>query len=153
MKNNICYLTITEYQLFIGSEHYYGALRCNGEKVEVNHKMSEKEATYLNNKDFKSPRSFYKKGMETMRFATYESVIDKGLKLYKKVFPNAKVLLLGNPAYIEPMEVLSASKEIREKTSLMHLQHCEYMEKYREEGMDEKADKLYKEFKKILEQL
>jgi len=104
------YLDINSWNgISIGATHFYGELLCfDGaglKKVTVTHKMTSKMAKELSKKD----DWHYKPGEETHRFSDKEQIIDKAKEIWKREFPNGRVLFLGSGSSIEPKQILDTS--------------------------------------------
>ena len=95
----ICYLEITTWVgLSPGATHSYGKLRCDKDSVSLKRRVSKEENSRL--KD----RFLHTKTTEA--FNSEKSLIAKARRVWKKHFPNATHLCLGNSSYIEPHKTL-----------------------------------------------
>ena len=116
---NIVYLDITSWQgMSIGAEHFYGALIHSGDtyqKIEVEGKMTSKQAKALSKKD-----DFpYRAGSRTTRFETREEVIEAAKIVFAEKFPGIEFLVVGNAAACDPKLVVVGPEEKKEKANLI----------------------------------
>lgn len=79
--------------------------------------MTAKDAVHFNKAD--GFGSAWKKGMKTERFLTEGTVIDLAIETYQDHFPNAGLLIKGDPAYAEPMPILDGPDDVRAKASTL----------------------------------
>lgn len=82
----------------LGASHFYGNLRFEDDRKELTYKLTAAQAARLDDG--------YQAGDSTERFFTEEAVIERALSAWQRLFPRAKVLLLGNSSYIEPKLIL-----------------------------------------------
>lgn len=91
----------------IGASHCYGHLKgYNGGEFrchEISRKLSDQEAKILNEID---RHESYEEGSETERFNDEQSVINEAVKIWRDFFPNAKILVNGQFAILEPKTIL-----------------------------------------------
>jgi len=120
-EEHIVFLTITTWvgTCVIGADHYYGRLRpLNGnQSFDVSYKLSKEDAKNLNRgiKPENVKSIGYKEGDESERFRSRKKLIAEAKKQFKKRFPKAKVLVLGDRGIIEPQEILVGPREFKSK--------------------------------------
>lgn len=116
--SKVCYLEITSLAgMSLGATHYYGKLICGDERIELERVLTSKSAAELSIKD--DPHDEYKHlfhwraGQKTTRFDTKESIKRIAKRVMHERFPCATILLVGNSAHIEPMQVLVGPDELK----------------------------------------
>jgi len=114
MKLKICKVEWTDFSGCIGGEHLYPTIRYNHKKIELQRKMSAKDARYLNSKD---DYGSYKAGDETQRFDSEEQIAKEARKQWKKLCPKGELLLMGNGAIPKALE---GKKSLVDKINKMH---------------------------------
>ena len=125
MKIIPCYLDIQTWGgISIGAIHYYGSLKCDREqnyaKVELKHKLTQKEADALTTKDRVDSSCGYEKGYLSERFDTEKQIIRLALKTYKIHFPKANILIRGSATYAEPQPCLDGPKKIKNRINQLY---------------------------------
>ncbi len=157
--NQVVYLDITSFSgVSIGAEHYYGKLVCSGDEyktIELEKKLTSRQAKELNKKD--GYGSVFRADSLTGRFDTEQEIISLAIVEYKKHFPEAKILLLGDSASAEAKKVLDApSKELQEKCNALFNEQKKigWINRggffYRTEEGEEKAWDLYKQWNRLI---
>lgn len=111
-RHCIVTLEVTCWAFSIGGEHYTGYVRGykkGGEyhQVEVSHKLTAKQALALNKKDdVKGGCGRHKPGGISGRFDTRAQIERAAIATYKKKFPDAVVLNLGDACVADVQKVL-----------------------------------------------
>jgi len=106
----IAYIDVYTWQgMSIGAIHYYAKLTCGSENVELKGKLTQRHATYLNkeNRQRGYDWDMYKPGDVYGGFVERQEAIDLAIKTFKHHFKQARCLLLGKRAFIEPKPVLA----------------------------------------------
>lgn len=100
-------LEMLDWGVSVGGEHLYGSLHgyIDGEYkiIELKKTLTESDVLLLNKKD---KHISYKVGQKSKRFNTEDEVRKEAIKVWKSMFPNAKVLLEGQSSYVEPKKIL-----------------------------------------------
>lgn len=159
-RSAIVYLDITSYRgVSVGAEHFYGKLVNSGEKyevVELEQVMTKKMAIELNKKD--GFGSVGRAGSKTDRFLGKDKLIGFAKKEYKKHFPKAKLLLLGNSSSVSVKKVLDCeSEDVLKKCNKLYDEYkkIEWINRggffYRTPEGEVLEDELYGKWAKILE--
>jgi hypothetical protein len=111
MKLKICHLSISSFRgISPGAIHFYGSLWYGGERVELKKKMDAKQAAYLSTKDYK-----YHAGEITERFNSENEILDIAIKLWKKYYPEADVLLEGSSGVLDPQKCLDGPSILKKR--------------------------------------
>lgn len=104
----IVYLSISSWQgISIGAEHYYGKLHFNHdvEDVELKRTLNKQAANELTKTHSRIGMSIdYEEGEETISWNGVQSIVDYAKTVYKKHFPGADVLVIGDYVNCEPKE-------------------------------------------------
>lgn len=120
----ICYLKITSFSgLSLGATHYYGALQCGDCETELEHRLTRREAIAYNKVErrIKPNGTFiYREGQKTRGFTSENDIIELAIETYKKHFPNAEILLLGERGYHEPCRVLDAPESFKREMNALN---------------------------------
>jgi hypothetical protein len=112
----IVYLNITNYLMCPGAEHWYGTLvgdRGPGlysKEVELKHKLTESGAARMNRRE----GGDWEAGEETNRFFREEQVREEALLRYKRMFPEATILVDGRHGVCDPQPVMDGPPKIME---------------------------------------
>lgn len=113
-------LEVLYWGVALGGEHYTGTLKgytdMGFKSYKVEHKLSQKEATYLNKKDCTNSRFFvYRKGQLSDRFETLDQLEREAVKIYKKEFPFSIVLVLkrGSVSVCSPEKILDGPEPFK----------------------------------------
>lgn len=102
---HICYLKISTWVgLSPAATHHYGTLRFNGSFTELKRKVTTKDIE-------KDKERYLHVGDTTNGFDTEEALIRKAKKEWKKFYPKATHLVLGEGSYIEPHKVLTGDNK------------------------------------------
>jgi hypothetical protein len=143
MNDSIAILEINSFEFIsAGASHYYGKLHCGDEKVELERKLNKNTV-----KDFKDQR--YAVGGKTQRFNSEKHLLIYTLRVWKKIFPNAKVLLIGSSAYLDPQKCIAGDKILKKKIN-NYYKRAEEIGFY--EGNEKEMTKISNEYmKEILE--
>jgi hypothetical protein len=157
----VVYLKIRTY---VGSatvywaKHWQGALFHAGDRdgVEVTFAMSQADADAANKEDgpYDSPEDVacgylgsYHEGSTSTRFLSKESLLEAALACWQKQFPNASVLIEGEPGVIEPQPILVGPQSIKDRiNSIWEL--CEKLGWW-DSGNEDECEKLSDEWQKI----
>lgn len=121
----------------IFATHYYGNLASLNEtchSVDVTFKLSKEDAKYLNEIADMKGTIGYKAGESSERFNRREDLIKSAKKQFRKIFPGAKVLVLGNTGYVEPQIILVGPKQFKDKINKL-------ANEYEELDWDRKEDR------------
>ena len=158
-ENIIVHLQISSFMDIgsIGATHYYGKLVGYIDNQythkDIEKPMNEEDVKKLSEKDDFE----YHIGHMTSRFDTEDEIINIARKKYKDIFKEAKVLLLGNSAHIEPKFVIDAPFDMKVELNnlFFEAEQIGYTEKH---GFfycndEDKMDKLGDRFYKILENI
>lgn len=119
--NEIICLHITSWNgISIGAEHYYGELMRyeynEDPDIELKRKIKEvTEARYLSKKV--GYKGMYKVGDETNCFTTRDQVKKEARRQYKKLYPGAKVIVIGNNGIHEPQEIILGPRVFKKKVN------------------------------------
>lgn len=111
MKTNIVNLEISSFEgISDGAVHYYGKLCYNSEfpKVELQRKLNKRNIG-------KFRKEFYHIGDVTTRFNSENHVIRAAKRIWKKLFPNALVLLVGSSSILDPQKCIDGDPVLRKK--------------------------------------
>jgi len=130
-EENIVFLKVSSWKgISIGAGHFYGVLidLVTHESVELSYPLTQKEADCLNKKaGFLTSETIrtvgYKVGEASDRFPNEEQVITTAKKQFKKSFPTAAILILGDHALAEPQQVLVGPKEFKNKINILAKQY------------------------------
>src|SRR3990167_6329937 len=142
------YLKITSWAgISIGAIHYYGELKARNpyRAIELNRTLtaaSARRLTKQHGKDFQ-----YRAGYETIGFETEQEIIDLAIKTYKTHFPEATVLILGDPVYAEPQKIIDGPKSAIKKADKLRAKY----EECGEERNWRMSDSICDEWDKLLE--
>ena len=94
----IVYIDIITYEMCFNGKHFYGKLDTRysdgDQDVRLRHKLSQKEASYLNKKD--SCRGQFKNGDLTERFPTEKALLAEAKKVWRDEFPKGVLLINGS---------------------------------------------------------
>lgn len=106
--------------------HYYasfsGITECgNYKKVEIYHKLTQKEADEYNKAGYKISATIYD---ETQRFSDYGELMAHIKKKWKKEFPKAKILLRGSASF-SVQEALFGPKKAVERINELYKEAVE----------------------------
>ena len=140
------YLKITSWAgTSIGAIHFYGELRVRNpyRAIELKRTLttaSARRLTKQHGKDFQ-----YRVGYQTIGFETEQEIIDLAIKTYKTHFPEATVLILGDPVYAEPQKIIDGPKSVIKKAEGLCAKYEGYRKDYR------MADYICNEWDKLLE--
>lgn len=100
------WLSISSWRgICVGAVHWYGELvdtyGDDGKRIRLERKLTAAEALALNEKySIKRDSCLrYRKGSKTYGFDAREDVIEAAKKCWRKQFPAARRLALGNPTY------------------------------------------------------
>jgi len=114
----VVYLTLTtwtESSCVAWAEHWYGRLkqrRSGHERChEVDYVLTAKDAKSLNEGDPTAPP--YKAGERSGRFFSREAVIKAALECWQEHWPEADILILGDPLTLDPQEVLAGPEPLK----------------------------------------
>jgi len=109
---NIAYLDLLDWSASIGGEHLYAKLIFTKNKechrIELQNKMSQEMATYLNKKDETTDYCEYKEGDLTLRFNNVKEALIEARKTCKKLFPEVDIIFRGSACSASVQEVLWA---------------------------------------------
>ena len=142
------YLRITSWSgISIGAIHYYGELKARNpyRAIELKRTLtaaSARRLTKQHGKDFQ-----YRAGYETIGFETEQEIIDLAIKTYKTHFPEATVLILGDPVYAEPQKIIDGPKSAIKKADKLRAKY----EECGEERNWRMSDSICDEWDKLLE--
>ena len=142
----------------IGAVHYYGELIGYSPylNVKVQTRLTKKRADKLNNNyHLKHPGAehweIFEPGDMSDKYDTPSQVKRVALRMYKRHFPKAKILLLGNPAYHEVKLVLDGPRSFKEVSRLAYKQ-CELLGWY-DHGREDDVDAIYDKWHNALKQI
>ena len=148
-KYNVTHLDISTWEgMSFDATHYYGKLYNGDEVVQVERRLSKKDADKLNEKD---KCCTYKDGMTTDRFDFEEDIIEFSKKIYKGRFPKSNVLLLGSPVYYEPMVVLDCPSGFNSASALAIYLDAKKLNFYANKKNDIKMNELMQKYDKLFE--
>jgi hypothetical protein len=109
---NVAYIEFLDWSASIGGEHLYAKLIFSKDKkdnrIELQNKMSQEMANYLNKKDGTNEYCAYKEGDLTLRFNNVKEALMEARKTCKKLFPEVDIILKGSPGWASVTEVLWA---------------------------------------------
>lgn len=116
-KIRLVVLEVSSWVGSIGAEHYYGKLKMDDRKdVKVQTKLTSKEALHLTKKDRRFGTDYrYRKGQLTTRFSDAEKVEEEAKRVWRKHFPKAHALVVGQDAVADPQRPLDGDPEILKK--------------------------------------
>lgn len=134
-EENMVFLSITSWVYSGIGTHYYGRLRpCDGEEAfDVTYKLSQIEADRFNRG---TTDVLYEVDEESERFFSRDKVIAAAKKQFKKYFPGATILILGDRGVVEPQQVLVGPKQFKDKINVLAARYDEldwYVKSDREE--------------------
>lgn len=144
---NVVYLRGTTW---VGSsvccaEHWYGRFAWQKTRdVDVEHELTQEEADRLNVGD---DWATYKPGDMSTRFFSLESMIDAARATWKLHFPEAKLLILGDPGTHEPQQVIDGPSRLMALITTLW-QECEELGWW-DGGHEPECEVLYEEWKRI----
>lgn len=121
-----CYIR-TLRGISLGAVHYYGKLICSCKEYresdyehELSHRLTQEEADVLNAKDASLlGMGNYEAGEESIRFNTEQELIQAAKDIWKKLYPEAVLLVLGDIGVAEPQRVLVGPPEIMKKINAL----------------------------------
>jgi len=119
-KSEIVFLKINCWEgVSVGAEHWYGVLRSYDERhnridTELQRKMTAQDVVHLNKKRGMGHDCGYKVGEFTTCFYTRRSVIEKAKRVFRRHFPRAKVLMLGDAGTAQQQPVIVGPKDFKE---------------------------------------
>lgn len=155
MYDMICYLRVSSWVgIGIGATHVYGKLSHGNRTIDLERKLTHKEATELTEKDFpnKDTRGwlFYKPGTLTTRFDSRAQLIRVAKQVMKKEFPNCTVMLegdWGNPsrAIVGPDWFVKEANKLYRKADRLGF--------YNKRSNKHIMDEIYKQWHNLLERL
>lgn len=113
---SIVYLHITSFiGVSFGAQHYYGKLICrgntNGEQC-LTHVLTEDEAAALRKAH---DWSHYRAGYKAEGYDSEAAICQQAIAEYKTIFPDAVVLVEGNPVYSGPHKILAGPDGLAEE--------------------------------------
>lgn len=114
----VVYLTLTtwaESSCVPWAKHWYGKLERCHEIMRVYCVLTEKDAKRLNEDDGENdPTAWpYKAGEQSGRFFSRDAVIKAALDCWQKQWPDADILILGDPLTLDPQEVLAGPEPLK----------------------------------------
>lgn len=137
MKENIVNLEISSFVgLSVGASHYYGKLCFNEERVDLERRLNKR-----NIGDFAKEK--YALGGTTARFNSEEHVIQTAKRAWKKIFPNAVILLVGSSAVLDPQKCIDGPPDLKKKIN-DYYRRAEKVGGY--EGNDKEMTKISNEY-------
>ena len=131
------YLKITSWAgISIGAIHFCGELKARNPYrcIELSNTLTITSAKRLNKHrrdDFRGEDWNYRAGMKVNGFDTEQEIIDLAIKTYKTHFPEATILILGDPVYAEPQEIIDGKKSVIVKANKLRDKYKEYEKDYR----------------------
>ena len=141
------------------AKHWQGALFSNGDRegegVEVTFTMTQADADAANKEDgpYDSPEDIaygyqgsYHAGCESTRFTSKESLLESAIAVWQRHYPNASILIEGEPGIVEPQPILVGPPSIKERINTIW-EKCEELGWW--EGDEEAVEKLSVEWQKI----
>ncbi len=148
---SIVYLKISTWQgISLGATHYYGELVMSaGEDyrvIELKKSLTKRQAAKLNkaaDMDW-----LYEPGDQYHGFDTKAEIIVLAVKTFRDHFPGADLLILGNPAYSEPMPILVGDSQANEKAEEL-VTAAEAIGGYGR-GKDKEMDKLVDAWRELI---
>ncbi len=133
----IVYLSISSWQgISIGATHHYGKLHFNYdvEDVVLKRTLSKKSAEELTKIHSRMSMPIeYEEGEETNSWNGVQSIVEHAKTVYKKHFPEADVLVIGDHCDCEPKEWVDGG-EHETKTQMNNFFHL--LSKLDRDGMD-----------------
>ena len=118
-ENEIVFLTVSSWRgVSIGAQHYYGRLSLieGSQSFDVVYKLSKEDAEHFNNfwsLEGSKELIGYEEGEETSRFRSEKKLITAAKRQFRKHFPNAKVLVLGDRGVVEPQPILVGPRQFK----------------------------------------
>ena len=118
-KYRIVYLHITTWQgISLGAIHYYGKLHGGGREVKLQHPLTAEQAAQVNKSAFAEGMAFgFKVGEMYHGFDDRQEIIRLARSTWREHFPDADVLVVGNPCVAEPQRVLHGPKRFKAKVN------------------------------------
>jgi len=89
-----------------GAKHYYGTLCWNGERIDLERKLNKHTMKEL-------VKENYYTGCTTTRFNSEDHLIRFARRSWRKIFPKAKVLLIGSAAYLDPQKCIDGQIKMK----------------------------------------
>lgn len=108
-----------ELAIWPDGRHYYAKLVCaasHRDTYNLEHNITDYQARDMNKRD---GTSNWKRGMLSARFMSREEAIATAKKVWRKWKPDAKVLILGSSAVLDPQPVLVGPKAYKAKVNRM----------------------------------
>ena len=137
MKTNIVNLEISSFEgISPGAVHYYGRLSFNGERTDLERRLNKRNIG-------KFRKDFYHIGDVTTRFNSENHVIRAAKRIWKKLFPNALVLLVGSGSILDPQKCIAGDPVLRKKINAYY-RRAEAVGGY--EGNEEEMTKISDEY-------
>lgn len=110
-----CFLRITTWvgTSAVGAEHWYGRfIYWSRNEIEVEHVLTADEAKRLNDGD---GYNTYEAGDTSTRFFDREDLIAAAVECYRTHFPEAKLLIEGDPTTVQPQLILDGPFDLAVK--------------------------------------
>jgi hypothetical protein len=122
---NVAYLNLLDWSVSIGGEHFYADITFTKNKeyhrIELQNKMSQEMANYLNKKDGTNEYCKYRKGDQTLRFNNVKEALREARKTCEKLFPEADIIFRGSGCSASVQEVLWAKdKTVKTKINKLY---------------------------------
>ena len=161
--NQIICLSVSSYVgTSVGAEHYYGKLSNydydDTTEIQLMRKIiEEKERQHLSKK-LQHP---LKIGYAVEGFTTEQHVIDVAIQEYKKHFPDAKVLLLGERRRMRPHKILRGPRQLKTQCNRIYREYegiykkidvLSYSKPHLTQKLDNRIDQLVEEWIRIFPQ-
>lgn len=148
-------LKVTCWAFSLGGEHFTGTItgyrkRGDCHIHEVMHKLSAKQTLALNKKDSARGRSLWRPGELSSRFDTRAQVERRAAAVFRKEFPLAIVLNVGQWAVGDPQRVLAGPPDFKETVNAM-VKEWDRLGGY--EGNDAACTRLFHRYRKLLGEL
>jgi len=122
----LVFLEITSWAFSLGGEHFTGRIvgyrdgkYSDFDAVQVQHKLTAKEAKALNKKDGARGFSLHKPGHESDRFETPDQLRRSAIAIYKREFPHAKALMEGRGAVANAQRCIDGPQDFMEAVNLI----------------------------------
>lgn len=127
-RDEIAYLGLTSFiETNPIASHYYADITFQDEKYDLLHKLSRREAADMNKSDGKKADNTlsWSPGDELSRYTSKDDAVLHAKRQWRKLVPDAQVLIEGSAAYAEPQLVLDGlAPETTEELNKLY-QECE----------------------------
>lgn len=145
-RDNIAFLNLISFMGAVaGASHWYAHIDFDGERTDLNHELSRREAALMNKSDGKDADDgfIWSPGDMTTRYRSKEDAIKVAKEKWREIAPEAKALIEGEIYVAEPQPILDGlPKEIMDELNGM-FDTCEALG-WHDEGHFAEVREIYK---------